>query len=69
MRIKFSNSIALCKRIEICNDGSVLRITTLTDSVVYVYCIDKQEAEDLYNEAYVDGYINVSTRKCRWCNE
>lgn len=68
MRVKFSNSIALCKRIEIYNDD-VLRITTLTDSVVYVHCIDKQEAEDLYNEAYVDGYINVSTRTCRWYSE
>ena len=68
MRVKFRNSIELCKRIEIYNDA-VLRITTLTDSVAYVHCIDKQEAEDLYNEAYVDGYINVSTRTCRWYNE
>lgn len=66
MRVKFSDRIEVCKRIEKYDGDTVLRLTTLNDDVIYVHCIDKQEAEDLYNEAYVDGYINVSNRKCRW---
>lgn len=70
MRVKFEHYIEECKKIELCRDGNgyinVLRITTFDDKRGYVECVDAQEAEDLYNEAYVEGYINVSNRFCDW---
>lgn len=66
MRVKFKGSIELCKKVEKYGNGSVLRLTTLSDDVIYIHCIDRQEAEDLFNEAYANGYINVSERSCRW---
>ena len=68
MRVKFKDSIELCKKIERCcyTGSTFLKITTLNDDIVYVKCIDEQEAKDLYDIAYVDGYINVSNRFCEW---
>lgn len=70
MRVKFEYCIEECKKIELCRNGNghtnVLRVTTFDDKRGYVECIDEQEAEDLYNEAYVEGYINVSNRFCDW---
>ena len=70
MRIKFERHIELCKKINTCYNGhaykSVLRITTFDGRTVLVDCIDAQEAEDLYNQAYMEGYIDVSNRFCSW---
>lgn len=70
MRVKFEYCIEECKKIELCRNGinhtNVLRVTTFDDRIGYIDCIDEQEAEDLYNEAYVEGYINVFNRFCDW---
>lgn len=70
MRVKFENCIEECKKIELCRIGSDntnrLIISTFDNKKIYVNCVDAQEAEDLYNEAYINGYINISNRSCSW---
>lgn len=75
MRVKFQTYIEECKSIELCrkengyDPSKELKVTTFDCSVGYIQCIDEQEAEDLYNKMYIDGYINVSNRFCDWKNE
>lgn len=59
MRVKFGNHIDLCKRVSY-SGGTILVITTAYNSVYAVDCGNKSIASKMYEQALVDGYLDVS---------
>lgn len=58
MRVNFGNHIDLCKRIRLTDDGLLL-ITTY-NSVYTVDCGSYVKASAVYNQAFINGCIDVS---------
>ena len=59
MRVKFGNHIDLCNRITH-SEGSSLLLITNRNGVYTVNIRNVTEAEELFNQALVDGYLDVS---------
>lgn len=59
MRVKFGNHVDLCDRVTHSEDSSLLLITN-RNCVYTVNVVDVSKAEDLFNQALVDGYLDVS---------
>lgn len=59
MRIKFGNHIDLCDRVTHLEGSKILLITN-RNSVYTVNIGNVGKAEELFNQALVDGYLDVS---------
>lgn len=59
MRVKFGNHIDLCKRVSY-SGGTILVITTTYNSIYSVECGNKSIASKMYEQALVDGCLDVS---------
>ena len=72
MRVKFGNPSANYYHIENCSnishrpDSDILLISTLRKSLYTVKCESVEKANDLYEQAFVKGYIDVSD--CEYSN-
>lgn len=59
MRVKFGNHIDLCDRVTH-SEGSKILLITNRNSVYTVNIGNVEKAEELFNQALVDGYLDVS---------
>lgn len=59
MRVKFGNHVDLCDRVTH-SEGSKILLITNRNSVYIVNIENVEKAEDLFNQALVDGYLDVS---------
>ena len=59
MRVEYGNSIILCKHAS--HDKGSEFIFLFDDNTVYsVRCIDEQQANELYHQLLVDGYVSIN---------
>lgn len=59
MRVKFGNHVDLCYRVTH-SEGSKVLLITNRNSVYTVNIGNVEKAEELFNQALVDGYLDVS---------
>lgn len=72
MRVRFGNKTTNYNHIESCKNithrkgSDILIITTLRNSLYTVKCKTIEQADDLYEQAFINGYIDVSD--CEYSN-